>query len=177
MILLRWEFVLLNFIYLFFILQKVRLCGCVGGSGGCVPRRGHCRKVKVTAYRSRSLSSINEWCSTGMFHCRAIFQRQVRKDKKTKNEALFSYINDVSVDLNVACSRLRDSRVRWTEKARTWKKNKKKTHTHTRKKREKERTKKKRELGRGRADCFQHLPRQLFAGACHFRVLPTNRLI
>ena len=38
--------------------------------------------------------------------------RQVRKDKKTKKEALFSYINDVSVDLNVACSRLRDSRVR-----------------------------------------------------------------
>ena len=34
MILLRGEFVLLNFIYLFFILQKVRLCGCVGGRGG-----------------------------------------------------------------------------------------------------------------------------------------------
>ena len=134
MILLRWEFVLLNFIYLFFILQKVRLCGCVGGSGGCVPRRGHCRKVKVTAYRSRSLSSINEWCSTRMFHCRAIFQRQVRKDKKTKNEALFSYINDVSVDLNVACSRLRDSRVRWTEKARTWKKKKQKQEKNKKKK-------------------------------------------
>ena len=52
------------------------------------------------------------------------------------------------------CSRLRDSRVRWIEKARTWKKTK--TNKQTKKIG--------RKLGRGRALPFSFfLPRQLFA--------------
>ena len=94
-----------------------------------------------------------------------------QKRQKNKNEALFSYINDVSVDLNVACSRLRDSRVRWTEKARTWKKKKNKN-----KKRKRKKEKKKGNWGEEGPPVSRTRPAN-FSRAFHFRVLPTNRLI